>query len=216
MTKVAATRKRRTYESPLREEHARLTRQRILDAAVAAISEAGAASVTMADVAKRAGVSEPTLYRHFGSRDRLYEELDTHAHAALGLPPMPTDLEGMAATVHALFAKFEANAPLLEAAMQAGVAGEMRARGRAKRFERIRELVAARAPSLDERSVRAATAALRVLGSWESWRRMTGELGMSTEEASDAVAWASDALVKAIVESAKAKKSKLKVEGGER
>lgn len=47
------------------------TRRRILDAVVEAASIHGVARLSMTDVARTAGLSRPTLYRYFASRDEL-------------------------------------------------------------------------------------------------------------------------------------------------
>lgn len=46
-------------------------RQRLLDAALAAATEHGIARLSMGDVARTAGLSRQTLYRHFASKDEL-------------------------------------------------------------------------------------------------------------------------------------------------
>ena len=61
----------RSYRSPLREEQARLTQRRILDAAYALLLEQGYTATTMAAVAARAGVSGQTVYKTFGSKPAL-------------------------------------------------------------------------------------------------------------------------------------------------
>lgn len=48
------------------------TRRRILQAAVEAASVHGVARLSMSDVARTAGLSRPTLYRYFASRDELF------------------------------------------------------------------------------------------------------------------------------------------------
>lgn len=55
-------RTRRRYSSPLRQESADATRQRIVDAAREVMLERGYAATTMAEVANRAGVAVQTLY----------------------------------------------------------------------------------------------------------------------------------------------------------
>ncbi|NCZ71138.1 MAG: TetR/AcrR family transcriptional regulator [Actinobacteria bacterium] len=47
------------------------SRERILDLAIAAIDEGGEVAIRVNDLAAAAGVTVPTLYRHFGSRDGL-------------------------------------------------------------------------------------------------------------------------------------------------
>jgi len=46
-------------------------RRRILDAAVEVLSLSGFDAASLSEVAARAGVSRPTVYRHFGSREQL-------------------------------------------------------------------------------------------------------------------------------------------------
>ena len=53
-------------------------RQRILELAISAIDEGGEAAVRVNDLATEAGVTVPTLYRHFGSRDGLVEAAQTY------------------------------------------------------------------------------------------------------------------------------------------
>ncbi len=47
------------------------TYDEIIDAGIEAVSLYGLAKLSMSDVASRAGISRPTLYKHFGSRDEL-------------------------------------------------------------------------------------------------------------------------------------------------
>lgn len=57
---------------PLRAD-AQRNRDRLLEAAVRAFSQAGAAEVTLDAIAKDAGVGIGTLYRHFPTREALVE-----------------------------------------------------------------------------------------------------------------------------------------------
>lgn len=189
----------RAYDNTLRQEQALQTRLRILEAAVEMLSAGRAEEVTLAQVARAAGVSEPTLYRHFGSRDRLYEAIEAHAQARLGVPPMPDTLAGMPAHLAELFELFGAHAPLVRALVRTRLGREVRARGRARRQARFREMVARHAPELDEASLARATGALRVLASWESFEMMTGELGLTTQGAAEAVTWATRTLLDGLV-----------------
>jgi AcrR family transcriptional regulator len=61
-----------TGERPLRAD-ARRNRDRLLDAAVRAFSQAGPEEVTLDAIAKDAGVGIGTLYRHFPTREALVE-----------------------------------------------------------------------------------------------------------------------------------------------
>jgi AcrR family transcriptional regulator len=55
----------------LKERQRRLREESILDAAYELVAGRGADGVSMDDIAARAGVSKPTLYQHFASKDEL-------------------------------------------------------------------------------------------------------------------------------------------------
>jgi AcrR family transcriptional regulator len=65
----------RSYRSPLREEQARQTQRRILDAAYGLLLEQGYAATTMAGVAATAGVSAQTVYNAFGTKPALVKRV---------------------------------------------------------------------------------------------------------------------------------------------
>lgn len=197
MNNVATARKtstRRSYDNTLRTEHAQQTRQRILDAAVAELGTAPLHGITLAGVARRAGVSEPTLYRHFGSRDRLLGALDQHARDQLGLPPMAASVQDLPRVVTELFQQFEQHGQVLLAATRAGVGLEMRRQGRKRRTEQLRALVVGSAPHLDVAEAEGVAAVMRVLMSWESYRTLTTDLGLDADEAGRAVSSAIEVL----------------------
>jgi AcrR family transcriptional regulator len=51
------------------------TKQRLLDATLKLISEKGYLGSTTREIAQVAGVTELTLFRHFGTKEKLFEEL---------------------------------------------------------------------------------------------------------------------------------------------
>ncbi|MBV9193505.1 MAG: TetR/AcrR family transcriptional regulator [Solirubrobacterales bacterium] len=65
----------KTYNSPLREEQARRTRERILAAARRTFREQGYGATTLADIARAAGVAEPTVRATFKTKPNLVEHL---------------------------------------------------------------------------------------------------------------------------------------------
>jgi AcrR family transcriptional regulator len=52
-----------------------LTKQLLLDATLKLISEKGYLGATTREIAQEAGVTELTLFRHFGTKERLFEAL---------------------------------------------------------------------------------------------------------------------------------------------
>jgi AcrR family transcriptional regulator len=66
---------RRPYQSPLREERAVQTRDRIVAAARELFASQGFAATTVAMIAKRAGVAAPTVYATVGSKAAIVGEM---------------------------------------------------------------------------------------------------------------------------------------------
>jgi AcrR family transcriptional regulator len=65
----------RRYDSARRRAGAEATRKRILDAARSLFRRAGIDRVTMGSIARRAGVSEPTVYAAFRSKAGILREI---------------------------------------------------------------------------------------------------------------------------------------------
>lgn len=73
----------------------------ILDAARSAFLASGYDGASMDDIADAAGVSKPTIYKHFGDKDRLFTETietdiaeaESHTQALIDALPTTRDLE---------------------------------------------------------------------------------------------------------------------------
>ncbi|HEY5853831.1 MAG TPA: TetR/AcrR family transcriptional regulator [Aldersonia sp.] len=73
MADEVKTRRRRSYNSPLRADQAQQTRRRILESARELFVEKGYAATTVAAVADHAGVSADTIYLSLGGKRGLLE-----------------------------------------------------------------------------------------------------------------------------------------------
>jgi hypothetical protein len=76
MTRLANN-QQRSYRSELRAEQAEETRVRILDATVRVLAR-GEATLSIPAIAREAGVSVPTVYRHFGTKAELLASVYPH------------------------------------------------------------------------------------------------------------------------------------------
>jgi AcrR family transcriptional regulator len=65
----------KSYNSPLRELQAKRTRERILQAARETFRQQGYGATTLADIARTAGVAEPTVRAVFKTKPNLVEHL---------------------------------------------------------------------------------------------------------------------------------------------
>lgn len=62
-----------------------VTRERILDTAIGLFSTKGYVGATTREIARQAGVAEVTLFRHFASKEKLFEAVISHYSALPGL-----------------------------------------------------------------------------------------------------------------------------------
>jgi AcrR family transcriptional regulator len=92
-----------TSRSSLREAQRAVTEQRIVQALAALIDEEHPLEISMAAVAKRAGVSEPTLYRHFPTKRDLFAALAGHLFQAVAAGLAPASVDGLAEAVRTVF-----------------------------------------------------------------------------------------------------------------
>src|SRR3984893_1935573 len=99
----------RPYQNRLREEQAAATRERIIDALAELAVEGHLLDVPIRDVAAMAGVSEPTVYRHFGSRDGLLEALASRQFRQITEGIEPASIEDLARAVSTIFERATAS-----------------------------------------------------------------------------------------------------------
>jgi AcrR family transcriptional regulator len=78
--------KNRKYELKARAERQERTRQRIAKAAAELHEKVGPAATTVAEIARRAGVSRLTVYKHFPDNAGLYPACSAHYLAEHPLP----------------------------------------------------------------------------------------------------------------------------------
>jgi AcrR family transcriptional regulator len=87
----------------LRDAQRAVTEQRIIQALAALIDEEHPLEISMSAVAKRAGVSEPTLYRHFPTKRDLFAALAGYQFQTVAAGLAPTSPEELAEAVGVVF-----------------------------------------------------------------------------------------------------------------
>ncbi|HEX5615494.1 MAG TPA: helix-turn-helix domain-containing protein [Acidimicrobiia bacterium] len=190
----------RRYSSPLRDSQVQRTRELILGALTALLSERRADEITTREIAERAGVSQPTVYRHFPDRQALLEGLADRIQRGMG------DIEGDDTHVVSLDDLVRlvprhmalADEHAVEAAAEAVFNADPRRYSRAsrERSAELRRAVADAFPDLTEREQRRVAALLRSLYSTQTWLRMREEFGVPGSESGPLVAWAIDTLIR--------------------
>jgi len=188
MTRIAKAPRR--YRSELREQQADGTRTRILDAAVRVMAR-GIATLSIPEVAREAGVSVPTVYRHFGSKDELLAAVYPHLARRVGLDtvPDPVTLDDLRDGVRAYYDRL-ANYGALDLAAVASPAGaEVRHATMPHRLKRLSSFADAVEPPLPKAERDRITRLLAVLTTSASLRMWHDHLGASVEQAADDIVW---------------------------
>jgi AcrR family transcriptional regulator len=189
---------RRPYRSQLRSEQADETRARILDATVRVMA-AGLASVSIPAIAREAGVSVPTVYRHFGTKHDLLVAVYPHLVRRAGFDKLvfPREPGELRDGVRAVFERIDSLDDLARAAVAGPAAEEARRAMMPRRLAMSRELVAVMGPELPTADRDRIARLVVILTSSAALRTWRDHLGSSVEEAADDVDWVVRALVAA-------------------
>jgi AcrR family transcriptional regulator len=182
----------------LRAEQAEETRVRILEATLRVMAR-GIASVSIPAVAREAGVSVPTVYRHFGTKHDLLAAVYLHVvrRTAPGELVLPRTLDKLREGVRAVFERLDSADDLARAAMASPAAAEARRMGMPARLEIYRRLAEAIAPKLAQGDRDRIARVLTILISSSALRLWRDHLGSSVEEAADDIDWVIRAAVAA-------------------
>src|SRR5439155_25451340 len=133
----------------------------ILHAAVELLADATIVELTVAEAATRAGVSVRTAYRHFPTKDALFEALDDWFMRRWGpAPRYPEHLDELPAMVRKLYQSFQDNEQLMRAALRTRSGNEVRARRKQQQARAMAKMVENEGRELDPVEVRRIAGAL--------------------------------------------------------
>ena len=185
-----ATRQERSYRSDLRAAQADATRARILDAALRVMAT-GLAGLSVPAVAREAGVSVPTVYRHFRTKRELLSAVYPHAARRAGLDTIadPRSVDEVRPLIRALVERLDALDDASRAAMASPGAAEVRHATMPARYQRIRQVADAIEPKLEQADRDRITRLLVVLTQSASIRMWREHLELSADEIADDVDW---------------------------
>ena len=180
----------REYRSELRAHQAEETRARILDATLRVMAD-GFASVSIPAVAREAGVSVPTVYRYFTTKQELLDALYPHVVRRAGLNELipPQSLDEIRNGVRAYLDHLDSFDDLARAAMASPASEEARHLSMHRRLEIFRPLAESVEPKLAPADRDRITRLMVVLTSSGSLRMWRDHLGSSVEETADDVDW---------------------------
>lgn len=176
----------RTYRSQLRAQQAATTRERILDATVRVMAR-GLAEVTVPAVAREAGVSVPTVYRHFGTKRDLLAALQPHLQQRAGIDRIapPTSIDGLRDTLVSLLGGMDGLDDVMRAAHASPASEEVRRVHAPTRFKLARSLVDGIARDLSDADRDRVTRLLVIMTASPALRMWRHDFGASVEEIAD-------------------------------
>lgn len=184
--------KTRSAGTPLREAHKALTRDRIVEAALALMEAGDEEALTLARVADTAGVTERTLYRHFETRDALITAVWARVNESLADVAHADTPEALVAQPRRVFAVFDEKPELIRAIVHTRQGRDLRLASNAKRRARFRKVVRAARPELEEPALTRLAAVIQLLDSAYAWAAMREYWDLdgasAGEAASDAIA----------------------------
>lgn len=180
----------RKYTSELRDAQATATKERILNAVVEVLAE-GVDTLSIPAVAKRAGVSIGTVYRHFGDKSGLLKALVSYAGESTGMEidRLPETIDEVDELVHKVFQHFDEVDGLLRAAIASRIGREARLESAADRLSVMEGLFRSLDPQLTPDQVAHLARTAMILTASDTFREWNERLGLSPDEAADEVMW---------------------------
>jgi AcrR family transcriptional regulator len=181
-----------------RAAEAQATRVGILEAAGRVMAR-GVASVSIPAVAREAGVSVPTVYRHFGTKRDLLSAVFPHVLRRAGLDELvpPQSIDELGRGVRDLFERIDSAGDLARAAAASPAAEEVRRADMPARLEMNRRLADSIVPKLTPGDRDRITRLLTILVSASALRVWRDHLGSTVEEAANDVDWVISAAIAA-------------------
>jgi AcrR family transcriptional regulator len=176
-------------EATLRDEHKAATRRRILRAVVDLLADHHPAALSVPAVSTRSGVSIPTIYRYFPTKEALLD-----AAAMFGLedrgPGIAVDLRAADRWVHQSWTALQQNLPMVRAQHLSAVGQEMRRHRGEQRASEIRVSLRDNGIDPDSERGRRLEALVTLLISSSAFLQLHETQGLSPDTAIAYTSWA--------------------------
>ena len=183
----------RRYRSPSRDQAKADTREKIVQAVVRVVLDDGIHAFTVQNVARKAGVSHRTVYRHFTTREELLDGLAGWLERFTAGSPVPTTPETIDDVIAAVAPSFLFMGDLRDAVRAyviTSLALNWQDEARRKRTSAFDKAIRAAFPHVPSKEQREAAALIRHLASTRAWYALTVEGGLDDAAAARAADWA--------------------------
>lgn len=156
----------------IRDAHKELTRERILEAAVELLNNEKLDALTNADVARKAGVTERTVYRHFASREELMRDVWAYLQKRVGTGGFIQTAADLVNMPPNLFAQFDTMPGAVHASAFSPAGLEMRKAVNDERQKAFLKAVKEARPDLKGEALTRMTAVCQLICSAWAWSIM--------------------------------------------
>lgn len=164
-----------------------------MQAAIDVIVDGGADELSLREVARAAGVSAPTAYRHFATKEALLDAMIAFIDQRMHIPTKIDTVEDFIGALPTIHQSFADNRRFMRAYLRARAA-DLRLAGRKNRAQRVANAVNRSLPKLTETEQRALAPLLQVFSSSSVWDLWSEQWGLEGERAGRVAAWAVKAL----------------------
>jgi len=198
----------RKYSSPLRESQVQETKKRILRAVFDLLNDNPFGDISMDDVAKAAGVQRRTVFRHFVTKEALFDAFWVYINETIKTSTDPSTLDDLLNGPTDSFPKFDRNEGVIRASLHTPAGFAMRTRSITARRNAFRTCLEETLAKVNPSKVAMAEAIVHLLYSASAWEILKDYAGLSGEEAGEAASWAIRTLLAAAMTSETEQNSK--------
>lgn len=189
----------RSYNSPLRDEKARETREAILGALYRLMNTTGVPDeISMDAIAGEAGVQRRTVFRHFPTKDDLLTAFWPWLNALIGASIAPRDVHDIVGGPLEAFPRFDAHEAAIRASLHSRTGRDMRAGMVAGRRLHFAAALASRLSTLSPAEARRVEALAHLLYSASAWEVLRDYGGLTGAQAGEAASWALETILSAV------------------
>jgi AcrR family transcriptional regulator len=174
----------------LRERQKAQTRELIVEALFAALAEGRWEDATHEALARRAGVSRQTVYRHFPDREALMAALWEHLNPRFTARGLPTTEADLLELMGPMYAAFDRDADIITFVQSTPQGRAMRLTVRERRSAAFLQATADATNGLSASEARLATAVIQLLDGGQAWIELRQQWGLTGEEMATACGWA--------------------------
>ena len=149
--------------------HTDQTERLIVESALAVLEDDSFGGLTVRAVAKKAGMSERTIFRYFATREAFLDAVAGEFTRLLNMPPPPQSIDELLATPRRLYAGFEPHAKLISVVFHTELFPRMKAGAAQQRWVGISKLLDREFKKAPPRARKIAAANIRYFLSGATW-----------------------------------------------